>query len=126
MGCLFFAVKRNQPVQKDVSVWEQVENVACMQYYWSDNQVSATITFNKNEAKDIPKILETYEHRLKSISFLPLMEEDHGYKHAPYQTIDEETYNEYVKNLKPLDLSNIHSVNEEMEKFCDGDKCILS
>jgi ribonucleoside-triphosphate reductase (thioredoxin) len=69
----------------DVSVWEQMENVAQMQYYWADNQVSATITFTPEEANDIPKILELYEPRLKSISFLPLT--DHNYAQAPYQTI---------------------------------------
>src|SRR5690606_22432341 len=60
-----------------VSVWEQMENVAQMSYYWADNQVSATVTFRPEEAVDIPYALELYESRVKSISFLPLT--DHSY-----------------------------------------------
>ena len=40
-------------------------------------------TISPEEAKDIPYILELYETRLKSISFLPLT--DHDYAQAPYQ-----------------------------------------
>ncbi|MBI2435147.1 MAG: hypothetical protein HYV26_20000, partial [Candidatus Hydrogenedentes bacterium] len=67
----YFSRSKNQ-----VSVWEQMENVAQTQYYWADNQVSATITFKPEEARDIPYILELFETRLKSISFLPL--KDHA------------------------------------------------
>lgn len=106
--------------KKDVSVWEQVENVAQMQYYWADNQISATITFSAEEAKDIPYILELYESRLKSISFLPL--KDHNYPQAPYQEITVEAYENAVERLGPL---NFHSMNtdEVQDLFCDGDKC---
>jgi len=108
--------------KNDVSVWEQVENVAQMQYYWADNQVSATITFRKEEARDIPKILELYETRLKSISFLPLV--DHQYAQAPYQEISKEMYEHAVSRLKPLDFSNMYT-DESQDLFCDGDKCEL-
>lgn len=106
--------------KKDVSVWEQVENVAQMQYYWADNQVSATITFTPEEAKDIPFILELYETRLKSISFLPLT--DHNYPQAPYQEITREAFENAISKLKPL---NFHAVNtdEAQDLYCDGEKC---
>ena len=32
--------------KNDVSIWEQAENAAAYQKYWSDNQVSITITFH--------------------------------------------------------------------------------
>ncbi len=118
----YFPVKEKYFLRskKDVSVWEQVENVAQMQYYWADNQVSATITFTKDEAKDIPFILELYETRLKSISFLPLT--DHNYPQAPYQEITEEAYQNAVARLSPL---NFHFMNtdEAQDLYCDGDKC---
>jgi len=104
----------------DISVWEQMENVAQMQYYWADNQVSATITFKPDEAKDIPYILEMYESRLKSISFLPLTE--HSYAQAPYQAITADTFNAAVAKLKPLDFASINT-DEAQDLFCDGDKC---
>lgn len=106
--------------KNDVSVWEQMENVAQMQYYWADNQVSATITFKPEEAKDIPFILEMYESRLKSISFLPLTE--HAYAQAPYQAITADVYDAAVAKLKPFDFATINT-DEAQDLFCDGDKC---
>lgn len=104
----------------DVSVWEQMENIAQMQYYWADNQVSATVTFRPEEAKDIPRILELYETRLKSISFLPL--QDHNYPQAPYQEITGEAYFQAVSKLKTLDFSSLNT-NEAEDIFCDSVKC---
>jgi adenosylcobalamin-dependent ribonucleoside-triphosphate reductase len=104
----------------DVSIWEQVENVAQVQHYWADNQVSATVTFRPDEARDIPKILELYETRLKSISFLPLT--DHNYPQAPYQTITKEAFDQATAKLTILDFEAINT-DEAMDIFCDGDKC---
>ena len=105
----------------DASMWEQLELVAQMQRYWADNQVSATITFNETEAKQISTALSMYETRLKSISFLPL--NDHGYKLAPYETISREEYLKLSSNLKDIDLS--FSVHEKEDKFCDGATCTI-
>jgi adenosylcobalamin-dependent ribonucleoside-triphosphate reductase len=104
----------------DVSVWEQVENVAQMQYYWADNQVSATITFKPEEAKDIPKILELYEPRLKSISFLPLVE--HNYPQAPYQEITEEMFVNAAARIRHMDFADLNT-KETADLYCDGEKC---
>jgi len=109
-----------QRSKKDVSIWEQVENVAQMQYYWADNQVSATITFNSEEAKEIPQILELYETRLKSISFLPIR--DHSYAQAPYQEITKEVYERAKSKLGPLNFENVNT-DEVQDMYCDGDKC---
>jgi len=106
----------------DVSIWEQVENIAQIQYCWADNQVSATVTFKPEEAKDIPRILELYETRLKSISFLPLT--DHNYPQAPYQEMPREAYEQAVAKLQPLDFSTLNT-DEEQDLFCDGEKCIV-
>jgi adenosylcobalamin-dependent ribonucleoside-triphosphate reductase len=119
---VYFPVKEKHfsRSKTDVSVWEQVENVAQMQYYWADNQVSATITFVEDEAKDIPYILELNETRLKSISFLPLT--DHDYPQAPYQAITKEAFDLAMSKLKPLDFEMLNT-DEAQDMFCDGDKC---
>ncbi len=109
--------------KKDVSVWEQIENVAQMQYYWADNQVSATITFKPEDAGDIPYILELYESRLKSISFLPL--KDHAYPQAPYQEITRETFEHAMAKLRPLDFSMLNT-DEAQDMYCDADKCEIN
>jgi len=105
--------------KNEVSMWEQLENAAQMQYYWSDNSVSNTVTFKQHEAPHISKALELYETRLKTISFLPL--KDHGYKQAPYIEINEKEYNKAIKDIKPLKIKE--NVHDQEEKFCDGDFC---
>jgi ribonucleoside-triphosphate reductase len=106
--------------KNDVSIWEQAENAAAFQKYWSDNQVSITITFKPEEANQIKHVLECFEDQLKSVSFLPI--EEHGYKQAPYEEITEEKYNEMMSVIKPLSLEN--SKDRAIgERYCDSDKC---
>jgi ribonucleotide reductase alpha subunit len=106
--------------KKDVTIWEQVCNAIDYQQYWSDNQVSITVTFTKEEVKDIRFILEYAEDKLKGLSLLPISE--HGYKQAPYEEITEEQYKAMVANIKPLDFKMIQEKGKG-EMFCDGDKC---
>lgn len=103
----------------EVSIWEQVKNAVDYQRWWSDNAVSVTVTFNKNEAKDIPLVLEAYEDSLKGISFLPIS--DHGYKQAPYETITEEVYNKMISKIKKPNFSNVINETAVGDKFCTND-----
>ena len=106
--------------KNEVSIWEQAENAAAYQKYWSDNQVSITITFQKEEADQIKNVLECYEDKLKSVSFLPIKE--HGYKQAPYEEITKEQYDEIISKLKPFNLDDTKD-RAIGEKFCDSDVC---
>jgi len=106
--------------KKDVSIWEQAENAALYQKYWSDNQVSITVTFREEEKKDIKYVLESYEDKLKAIAFLPLKE--HGYEQAPYEEITEQKYEEITKDLKPLYLENVKE-QARGQIFCDSEEC---
>ena len=108
--------------KRDVSIWEQVALAADMQRYWADNQVSVTVTFAPEEAKEINTVLEVFEDRLKSISFLPLGD-DHGYVQAPYIEITEAQYNEMQSKAGTMvmDAAKV----EESDMFCTTDTCML-
>lgn len=109
----------------DVSIWEQLENAAQMQYYWADNQVSVTVTFKPSEASEIKHALELYDTRLKGVSFLPA--EEHGFVQAPYEEIDEDTYKKLAKSVdfdnlpSLLELNN--KIHDSVDRFCDGEAC---
>lgn len=105
----------------EISMWEQLENTAQMQKHWSDNSVSVTVTFKKDEASDIARALELYESRLKTVSFLPL--EEHGYEQAPYITISESDYEKAMSQIRAANLTS--AVHEVTERFCDGDVCTV-
>ena len=109
---------------KDVSMWEQLALGAFMQRYWSDNQVSQTVSFNPNtEGKDIANALDIYQYQLKGVSFLPAL--DYGaYPQMPYEAITEEEYNNMVSKIKPLDFAQSLE-DASSEKFCDNDICSL-
>jgi len=107
---------------QEATIWEQTELVAQMQYYWADNQVSATIKFSKEEEKDLPVLLSMYENRLKSLSLCPHF---HGYEQAPYVSISKEEYENYVSKLKPLQKKNTATIRDSEEKFCDGESCLI-
>jgi len=100
---------------------------AFLQRYWADNQVSSTITFNpEKEGPQLSYALDYFQYQLKGISFLPKI--DYGvFPQMPYEEITEESYNEQLSKLKPLDFFNdgVHKGKEGMgEVFCDGDSCV--
>lgn len=107
--------------KNDVSMWEQLETVAAFQRDYADNQVSATITFDEKEAKDIKHALDLYQYRLKSISFLPKSQK--VYDQAPIQPITEKEYAKYCGKLRPLEITS----NRDAQSIagCDSESCTL-
>lgn len=112
------------PVLEDVSMWEQLALAAFMQRHWADNQVSCTVSFKPEEGKQIPNALNYYQYQLKAISFLPKTEIG-AYAQMPYESIDEITYFEMVKSLKPINFDNESAEDSVGEKFCDSDVCMI-
>lgn len=106
--------------KNDVSMWEQLEIAAQIQQYWADNQVSVTVTFKPEEARDIIHALELYETRLKGVSFLPLT--DHGYEQAPYESITQKQYDKLSAKITPIIQNG--SIEHDLEsRFCDSNVC---
>lgn len=105
---------------QEVSMWEQLEIAAQIQQYWADNQVSITVSFDKEtEGPQIKHALELYETRLKGVSFLP--KKDHGFVQAPYIPITKEEYEKEKAKIKKLKLTG--DTHENEEKYCDGETC---
>jgi len=107
--------------KSDASIWEQVANAVMYQRFWADNQVSITVTFKKEEERDIQYVLEHFEDQLKGISFLPLS--DHGYEQAPYEEISKEQYEAMYSVLTEVTFTDVGE--SLIPKFCDGDSCEL-
>lgn len=109
----------------EVSIWEQFELAAFMQQYWADNQVSCTVTFDPNtDGKDIEKCLNYYQYRLKAISLLPRAKIG-AFRQMPYEKIDQQTFDKINKGITQLNFSNTTGEKAEIERFCDGDSCII-
>ncbi len=106
--------------KRDVSMWEQLQLAADMQYYWADNSVSVTVTFKENEGKHISAALEMYESKLKAVSFLKY--EETGYVQAPYEPITVKEYNRLTSLITPIDKINTNIAGIGT-KFCDSNSC---
>ena len=70
---------------------QQLEYVKRLQTEWSDNSVSCTVYYRKEELDDIKEWLrKNYNNSIKSVSFL--LHSDHGFQQAPLEKISKEQY----------------------------------
>jgi adenosylcobalamin-dependent ribonucleoside-triphosphate reductase len=112
--------------EKQVSLFEKIGLAATAQKYWSDNGVSVTLSFDKEEeTKFIAPALNMYEGQLKAVSFLPMGNKT--YLQQPYTEITREEYNSYVGTIGKIDWSAIYdgkdNLDAESEKYCSTDAC---
>lgn len=93
-----FPMKSDSRVTKDTeTIRDQLERQATVQEWWSDNAVSATISFDpETERAEMAQRLKEYVPRLKSTALLPKV---NGYVQAPYETIDAATYREAARKI---------------------------
>ena len=89
------------PVAANYTWKEQLEMVKWMQANWSDNSVSCTVYYRKEDLEDIKAYLkENYSENFKTLSFL--LYHGHGFVQAPYETITEELYNKIKAGTRPI------------------------
>jgi ribonucleoside-triphosphate reductase len=119
-----FPVHNEGKSLKDVNIWEQVALAVFLQKYWSDNQVSCTVTFRPDEGNQIKTVLDYFKYDLKAISFLPKLELG-AYAQMPYEAITKERYAALIKGIKQIEF---HELAEDSvgEKFCSNDVCELT
>jgi hypothetical protein len=111
----------NALLAKDTTAVKQLELVKELQTNWSDNAVSCTVYYKKEELSEIKEWLKSnYKDNVKSVSFL--LHSDHGFVQAPYEEIDQEHYDRIVKRVKPI--VTIQTSNEMIEGIeCEGGAC---
>jgi len=112
--------------EKQVSLFEKIGLAATAQKYWSDNGVSVTLSFDKEEEKKfVAPALNMYEGQLKAVSFLPMGNKT--YPQQPYTEITREEYNSYVGKIGKIDWSAIYDGIENLEAageaYCSTDAC---
>ena len=105
----------------DMGVIKQLEMVKTLQENWSDNAVSVTAYYSPEELDELKGWLkDNYKNSIKSVSFL--LRQEHGFKQAPYQEIDEKEYEKAKSKVKPL--SNINITGDTLDGVeCEGGAC---
>jgi len=126
---VYFPIKTDMArSEKDVSIYEKIHLASEAQRIWSDNSVSVTVTFDKdNEAGDIARVLKMYEGELKTVSFLPMTKD--VFPQMPYSEITKEEYDEYTMQLMKIDFDAIYDGVDNLEavgeKYCTTDTCLI-
>lgn len=121
---VYFPIATNVRGEKEVSIFEKINLASEAQRHWADNSVSATISFDKKlEAEHLPTVLNMYEGKLKTISFLPMGND--VYQQQPYTEITEKDYNMYVGKLEKIDMQDAYLNGSDAtgEKYCATDVC---
>jgi ribonucleotide reductase alpha subunit len=110
-----FAYPEGTVLANEMTAISQLETVKWLQEVWSDNSVSCTVYYRKEELPEIKKYLaKNYKNNHKSLSFL--LHSEHGFKQAPYEEITKEAYDELVSKTKL-----ITKIDEA--SFDGGDEC---
>lgn len=114
----------NSRSAEEVSIFEQLGNVAALSNSYVDQMVSVTVYFSKErEGECIETSLGIFMPFIKNLSYLPHTPAG-VYKNPPYEGITEEEYERRKDEGKFIDWSSFSSEHEE-NKYCDGDKCML-
>ncbi len=94
-----FSFPEDTVLAKDMSAIQQLKVVKDLQQNWSDNSVSCTVYYRKEELPEIKKYLtKNFATSHKSLSFL--LHSEHGFKQAPYEEITKKQYDALVSKTK--------------------------
>jgi adenosylcobalamin-dependent ribonucleoside-triphosphate reductase len=109
------------PVAANYTWKEQLDMVKRMQSEWSDNSVSCTVYYRKEDLEEIKQYLaEHYATSFKTVSFL--LYHGHGFIQAPYETITKEQYDELVGKTTPITTVEVMESDFELTD-CDNGSC---
>ncbi len=94
-------VPKRTTVAKDMTAIDQLDVIKRLQTEWSDNSVSVTIYYKKEELSSIKDWLsKNYNDNLKTVSFL--LHNEHGFQQAPMEEITEQEYLNMNAKVKPI------------------------
>ena len=110
------------------SALEQLEKYKLIQTSWTQQNTSVTISYSLDEVEDIIAWLLNNWDVYVGVSFLyrtdpSMTEKDLGYLYLPQEVVSEQTYNDYVVTLKPVDLDDANSFDEIMGEDCSTGAC---
>ena len=114
----------------DMNAIQQLEQWLKIKKNWAEHTVSATIYVNEDEWLEVGNWVYSHFNEVSGISFLP---KDNGiYRQAPYEEIDQNTYDDMKKKEVIIDYSKLSEYEKEDHNSdgarsfaCTGDKCEL-
>lgn len=112
-------IGENVPIEANYTYKEQLDMVRQMQKDWSDNSVSCTVYYKKEDLEDIKQYLKDhFSNEIKTVSFL--LSQGHGFRQAPYETISKEEYEKDIIGVKPITSIEISEDSFEIIDCLNG------
>ena len=112
------AVPKGTICAKDLTAIQQIEHQKFLQTHWSDNAVSVSVYFKKEELPQIKEWLtKNYDDSVKTISFL--LHSGHGFAQAPYEEISEQDFKSRSSKTKPITKID----DKEVRGLIDAQEC---
>lgn len=115
-----FSYPEGTTLAKDMTAIDQLNVVRRLQEEWSDNSVSCTVYYRKEELPEIKKYLKKhYKNGHKSLSFL--LHSEHGFHQAPLEEIDQATFEAML--AKTTLITSVSSAEMDGIDECAGGMC---
>ncbi len=115
-----FSYPEGTKLAKDMSAIDQLQVVRRLQEEWSDNSVSCTVYYRKEELPAIKDYLKKhYKNGHKSLSFL--LHSEHGFHQAPYEEITKEEFDAMV--ARTTLISTIENAEIGLDDDCATGVC---
>lgn len=112
-------------MRDDMTALEQLDLWKIYAEHWCEHKPSITVYVREEEWFDVQAWVWKNFDICSGISFLP--HTDHVYKQAPYQEIDEETYNKMVEEMPQIDWEAFKEDDDNtigsQEYACTGGAC---
>lgn len=124
-----YYVRDGQKVEVNLeTAIQQLERYKLYMQNWCQQNVSSTIYYDPSERDAIVTwLLENWDVYV-GVSFLYRTDptrtaKDLGYLYLPQEVVTEDVYNEYVKNLQPINLDEGNMVDAELQEDCATGAC---
>lgn len=109
-------------IKTDFGAIDMLEMQKTIQTDWVDQQVSATVTYKKEELPEIKEwFAQNYTDGVKAVSFL--QHNEHGFPLAPYESCTEQQYHELVGNINQDYKMNLSGASSDPIDECVGGAC---
>ena len=106
----------------------QLNRYKLLMQNYVDHNCSITVSYDADEVPHIIDwILENWDDYV-GVSFLYKTDptksaEDLGYLYLPQEVVGKDMYDEYVAQLKPIDMSSSGLIIDDLEDDCEGGVC---
>lgn len=99
-------------IASEMTAIEQLEHYLMFNMYWTEHNPSITVYVREHEWIEVAAWVYNHFDEINGVSFLPY--NDSVYQQAPYQPIDEETYNKLLETFPNVNF-DLYNVNEHQD-----------